>query len=251
MFTFSRIVGGVTEDSNRDAYDRWHSRLGVDLNAQTPWHQLVLAHLDVEHDLNGKRVLEIACGRGGFAMTLVRLAAQAPQLVAADFSSTAVHMGKTLADPSHAGAIQWEVADAQALCHPDASFDTVISCETVEHLPQPAVAIAQFARVLRPGGRLLLTTPNYLGPLGLYRGYVRMMGRPFREEGQPINRFTTLPRTLGWVRAAGLVTTTVDARGHYVPWPGRHPIEFPALDRLGALKWFAMHSLIVARKPQP
>lgn len=234
--------------SAQDAYNTWHRQYGVDVDARTPWHQLVLARLDPAQDLNGKRVLEIASGRGGFAMALAGLATQAPQLVAADFSSTAVAMGKAFADSHLPGVIQWEVADAQALCHPDASFDTVISCETVEHLPKPAVAIAEFARVLRPGGRLLLTTPNYLGPMGLYRAFVRMAGRPFREEGQPINRFTTLPRTLAWVRAAGLVTVTVDARGHHIPWPGRHPVEFTALDRVSVLKWFARHSLVVAQK---
>jgi len=235
--------------SDREAYNTWHRQYGVDLDAQTPWHKLVLAHLDPAQDLTGKRVLEIASGRGGFVMALAGLAVPAPQLVAADFSSTAVAMGKAFADSHHPGAVQWEVTDAQALCHPDASFDTVISCETVEHLPRPAVAVAEFARVLRPGGRLLLTTPNYLGPMGLYRAFLRMAGRSFREEGQPINRFTTLPRTLAWVRAAGLVTTTVDARGHHFPWPGRHPVELTALDRVSALKWFARHSLVVARKP--
>jgi SAM-dependent methyltransferase len=237
------------QGSSRDAYNAWHSRYGVDLDAQTPWHQLVLAHLDVARDLDGKRVLEIASGRGGFALTLATAASQPPLLVAADFSSTAVAMGKAFADTHHPRQVQWVVADAQALGHPDASFDTVISCETVEHLPRPERAVAEFARVLRPGGRLLLTTPNYLGLMGLYRGYLRLAGRPFQEEGQPINRFTTLPRTLGWVRSAGLITTAVAARGHYLPWPGRHPMPMSRIDRVTALKWFALHSLVVARKP--
>jgi len=239
----------VTGKSSRDAYNSWHSRYGVDPGTQSPWHQLVLAHLEPARDLAGTRVLEIASGRGGFALTLARLASGPLHLVAADFSFTAVAMGKAFADAHHPGVIHWEIADAQSLCHPDASFDTVISCETVEHLPRPAVAIAEFARVLRPGGRLLLTTPNYLGPMGLYRGYLRLVGRRFREEGQPINRFTTLPRTLAWVRAAGLVPTAVEARGHHIPWPGRHPLPVAALDRVSFLKWFAMHSLVVAHKP--
>jgi 2-polyprenyl-3-methyl-5-hydroxy-6-metoxy-1,4-benzoquinol methylase len=239
----------VTQGADLQDYNTWHSRLGVDVDSQTPWHQLVLAHVNAEQDLRGKRVLEIACGRGGLAMTLAGLTEPPPRLVAADFSITAVAMGKAYADVHTRGAIKWEVADAQALCHPDAAFDTVISCETVEHVPHPAVAIAEFARVLRPGGRLLLTTPNYLGFMGLYRGYVRLMGRPFQEMGQPINRFTTLPRTLAWLREAGLTTTRVEGRGHHLPWPGRHPIPFPALDRIVALKWFARHSLVVAEKP--
>lgn len=233
----------------KDQYNEWHGRYDVDRDADTPWHRLVLAHLDPDRDLNGKRVMEIACGRGGFAVCLMRMGTPPPRLVAADFSSSAVAKGRAFAQETAMGSIGWEVADAQAICHPDASFDTVISCETVEHLPRPRVAVAEFARVLRPGGRLLLTTPNYMGPMGVYRGYARLMGRPYREEGQPINRFTMLPRTIAWLRAAGLTISLVDARGHYAPWPGRPPVEVPAVERIRLLRWLALHSLVIAEKP--
>ncbi|TMC46506.1 MAG: methyltransferase domain-containing protein, partial [Chloroflexi bacterium] len=113
----------------------------------------------------------------------------------------------------------------QSLGHPDGSFDTVISCETIEHLPDPRAAIAEFWRVLKPGGRLLLTAPNYMGPMGLYRAYARVIGRPYTEEGQPINNFVLLPRLVNWVRRAGLRLVAVDGRGHYLPWPGGPPRE--------------------------
>ena len=44
---------------------------------------------------------------------------------------------------------------------PDNSFDCLILSEVIEHLEAPQVSIREATRVLRPGGRLLLTTPNY------------------------------------------------------------------------------------------
>lgn len=49
------------------------------------------------------------------------------------------------------------------------SFDSVVFAEVLEHLESPVDAIEEIARVLKPGGRLYLTTPN---PFGLYR-YLR------------------------------------------------------------------------------
>jgi ubiquinone/menaquinone biosynthesis C-methylase UbiE len=170
-------------------------------------------------------------------------------LVAADFSSSAVRKGKAFADDLHLASIGWEVLDAQSLGHRDASFDTVISCETIEHLPRPRAALREFWRVLKPAGRLFLTTPNYLGPMGAYRGYLRLMGRPYTEEGQPINNFMLLPRTVRWIGRAGFTISSVDAAGHYLPFPGRPPRELPWLGRMRPLRWLALHSFILAEKP--
>jgi SAM-dependent methyltransferase len=50
------------------------------------------------------------------------------------------------------------VMDAHALGFPDASFDVVVCCEMVEHDDAFWLSLAEIARVLRPGGRLILTT---------------------------------------------------------------------------------------------
>ena len=51
------------------------------------------------------------------------------------------------------------VCDITAIPEPDASFDAVLCSEVLEHVPDPTRALDEFARLLRPGGRLLLTAP--------------------------------------------------------------------------------------------
>jgi SAM-dependent methyltransferase len=43
----------------------------------------------------------------------------------------------------------------------DAGFDCILLSEVIEHLEAPQISIREAVRVLRPGGRLLITTPNY------------------------------------------------------------------------------------------
>ena len=49
---------------------------------------------------------------------------------------------------------------ASAMTFPDAHFDTIVSIETLEHIPDLAGAAKEMHRVLRPGGELLITVPN-------------------------------------------------------------------------------------------
>ena len=230
------------------AYELWHSQFSVDGDANSHWQRLVKSHLNVARDISGKTVLEIGCGRGDLACWLSRQPEQPASVVAADFSFTAVRKGRCFA-AKHKIRADWEVMDIQDIGHPESTFDTVISCETVEHVPDPCKAVRELVRVLKPGGCLFLTTPNYLGSLGLYRAYLRLRGRRYTEVGQPINNFTLLPRTWLWIKRARLRVRCIDAIGHYLPFPGRPPIEFPIFDNPRILmRWIALHSLIVAEK---
>jgi ubiquinone/menaquinone biosynthesis C-methylase UbiE len=234
----------------RQHYERWHQALGVDREASDPWHDLVRDYLDPGRDVTGKTVLEIGCGRGGFACWLAALQNPFGQIVAIDYANSAVYKASAFAESLELTGISWGVGDIQSIAFADESFDTVISCETVEHVPDPGKAVTELARVLKRGGKLLLTTPNYLGPYGLYRIYLRLRGRRFTEVGQPINNLTLLPRTIRWISKAGLQIKAVDAVGHYLMVPGRTPIRLERLDEPRfIMRWFGLHSIVVAQKP--
>lgn len=241
------MANGTSATGGTTSYDNWHASLDVDVGAEAPWYDLVRRHLVPERDLAGRRVLEIGCGRGGFSCWLAGRPTPPREIVAVDYSSVAVEKGRAYAQSAGLSNITWQTGDIQAIDHPDGSFDTVISCETVEHVPDPFKAVSELARIVAPGGRLFLTTPNYFGPYGLYRGYMRLTGRRFTEVGQPINQFTMLPRTLYWLKRVGLRPELTTGEGHYLLFPGRQPRRLKFLDS-ELLKWVALHVLVVATK---
>lgn len=235
---------------SRTAYNEWHGRYETDVESDAPWHRLVKDHIELERDVSGKKILEIGCGRGGFACWLARQSPQPAAVTAADFSGTAIAKGRDFAEKSGTDAIFFEVGDILAIPHRQCRFDTVISCETIEHVPDPQRAIVELTRVLKPGGRLFLTTPNYIGTTGLYRIYMKLRGRKYTEEGQPINHALLAPLTASWVRKAKLEIEKIDGVGHYLHVPKRAPMELPRLNSpRWLMRWFGLHNLIIASKP--
>lgn len=69
------------------------------------------------------------------------------------------------------------IGDIAAIPAPDAAFDVVICTEVLEHVPDPVAALREMCRLLRPGGRLLLTAPLGSGlhqePFHYYGGFTR------------------------------------------------------------------------------
>lgn len=227
-------------------YDAWHSTLGVDGDADAPWHRLLLPH--VQQRVAAAEVLEIGCGRGGYALRLWQ--AEPRRLVSADFSPIAVQKASDFLASQGAGEVETRVEDITQMSFADCSFDVVVSCETVEHVADPRRAVREITRVLRPSGSLLLSTPNYLSLHGLYRGYLRVRGRRYTEQGQPINNFVMAPRTSWWLQQAGLTVEHRLGEGLYLPLPrpeGPLPVSLrPGLKR--SLRPFLLHSAFVARK---
>ena len=82
--------------------------------------------------------------------------------------------------------IEWIQADLNApLPCPDASFDAIISTEVIEHLENPRAVFREFSRLLRPGGHLLLTTPNQESIRSLASLIVRGHHVAFLDESYP------------------------------------------------------------------
>jgi ubiquinone/menaquinone biosynthesis C-methylase UbiE len=234
----------------QELYDEWHRQQSVDLELTSPWHRLARKHLKPSRDLEGRVILEIACGRGEFACHLALSSSAPRKLIAADFSASALSKAQLLSKELGIESIEWQQADIEKLPFQASYFDTVISCETIEHVPHPRLAISELARVLKPGGRLLLTTPNYFGSFGLYRAYLRCVGRPYTEAGQPINNIVMLPLTRRWIQQSGLKVRAIDSVGIQLFIPGRAPLSLHLSPKLHWFwRWFGLQSCILAEKP--
>lgn len=78
------------------------------------------------------------------------------------------------------------VCDASHIPVPDDSFDVVLCTEMLEHVPEPVEVIAEFARILKPGGKIILTAPLGSGihqePYHYYGGYTPYWYEKFFSE---------------------------------------------------------------------
>ncbi|HTF56883.1 MAG TPA: class I SAM-dependent methyltransferase [Planctomycetota bacterium] len=77
-------------------------------------------------------------------------------------------------------------SDITAIPVPDGSFDAILCTEVLEHVPDPVRALREMARILRPGGRVILTAPlgSFLHqePFHFYGGYTPHWYRKFLPE---------------------------------------------------------------------
>jgi SAM-dependent methyltransferase len=117
--------------------------------------QTVRPMLDAAHVTEGTRVLDVCCGPGMLAAGALERGAE---VVGLDFSEQAVKLASSLV-PSG----RFEHGDAQAMPFPSASFDAVVCGYGVMHLPDPAVALREMQRVLRPGCRAALSVWDAAG----------------------------------------------------------------------------------------
>ena len=117
--------------------------------------------------------------------------------------------------------------DAQRLPFASDSFDMVVSCETIEHVPDADAAMREMWRVARTGARLFLTTPNYANLMGLYDLYSRVR-HPHQQDDQPFDRRQWIPQIRGFVRDAGWKIVRSDGTVHQLPiFPGPIPSLCP------------------------
>lgn len=106
----------------------------------------------------GDRVLDVACGTGDLTQAFASQS-NAGSVIGVDFTPEMLKVAgaKRESLPTHARAkVTYAEGDAQNLAFPDASFDVVSIAFGIRNVADPMKALSEFARVLKPGGRLVI-----------------------------------------------------------------------------------------------
>lgn len=192
----------------------YYGDLGAKFRGPIEWLVRVVGARHVEFLSAGiaprGRVLDVGCGRG---VTLSALAERGFEAHGVELSEDAVRG----ADPRAHVRIAPTLAEAR---YPDGHFEAVIVWHVLEHLREPAAAIAEIHRILTPGGRLVVAVPNFSSwqarwagpawfhldlprhlyhfPLGALRGMLDRHGFDVVSE----HHFSLRQNPFGWIQSA-------------------------------------------------
>jgi SAM-dependent methyltransferase len=111
------------------------------------------ALIEAAHLTGDECALDVGCGPGHTALAL---APRVASVVGIDLSEAMLEQARGLAAARGLANLEFRRADVERLPFEDGSFDVVASRQSAHHYADIAAAVAELARVLRPGGRLLV-----------------------------------------------------------------------------------------------
>lgn len=164
---------------------RFHAERPRDLRRATPWHRLSYIVAALPEGLE-RLAADVRLPPGGTVLDYGCADMPYRHFFAAD----ADYRGADLPGNPEATV---EIATDGTVPLPDASVDVVLSTQVLEHVTDPAVYLAECARVLRPGGRMLLSTHGLMvyhpDPVDYWRWTCAGLRRQVEEAGFDVVRF--------------------------------------------------------------
>lgn len=181
----------------------WASRLGSLFydNAQTVMRRLLTAWQQPTEWLNlpvGGVALDVGSGPGNVTAALGRAVGPGGLALGVDISAPMLARAVAAEAGPNVGFLR---ADAQHLPFRDESFDAVVSIAMLHLIPDPAVAIAEMVRVLRPGRRIAVMVPT-AGPAASMSRFLPDVGAHLFDDDQLADTFEDLG--LVGVRSKGM-----------------------------------------------
>lgn len=147
------------------------------LHLTDPWYQLIIKMLKpIIGEFNGKRILEVGCGFGGFCVHVVR---QGASVIGLDIWPSAIHKAKNLAKQLGVqNQVDFIIGDAHFLPFKDETNEIVVCSETLEHVTNYEEAFNELVRITNKSGYLCLTVPNLLSTSFFEYLVLLLVGQP-------------------------------------------------------------------------
>ncbi len=204
-----------------DKFDELAHRWWDPSGESRPLHDLNpvrLAYVRERAELSGVEALDVGCGGGLLSEALAR---EGARVTAIDLAPLVLEVARLHLFESGLTVDYREISVEALAAEAPARFDVITCMEMIEHVPDPASVIVACARLLKPGGRLFLSTlnrtPQAFALAILGAEYVlRLLPRGTHHYAQ----FIKPSELAAWIRAAGLELEDVSGL-HYEPFTRR------------------------------
>lgn len=160
----------------------------------------------------GEIILDIGCGN---ARDILQILSSGAKVVGIDISEGMVSAAKKDLAACGIDQVMLQVGDATTLPFPDRRFDKILCSEVIEHIPDAQKALTEMWRVLKPGGSVVLSTPNPMSWYGFER-YIVWQGILRRKWNHPLDQWRSMASLKRMVLNAGF-SPSQKAGACYVP----------------------------------
>ncbi len=127
------------------------------LRVQREWHREKLENTLLHLNCEGKKILDLACGSGGLTRKLKKRVLSST-IFAIDFNENAIKYA--LKRDKNINGLKYMVGGAENIPFKDNFFDIVIGLDMLDHVPDYKKCMKEINRVLKKGGKLVLTVEN-------------------------------------------------------------------------------------------
>ena len=180
---------------------------------------------------DGARVLDVCCGSGASAIPAAEAIGPSGSVTGVDLAHNLLELARAKAKERGFANVQFETGDMTSLRFEANSFDVVVCVFGIFFVPDMEAALRELTRVLRPGGRLAITTwgPRFFEPVNaVFWNSVRGVKSDLYKGFNPWDRICE-PQTLH-----SLMQSVVDISGlQVVPQADSQPVNSPE-------DWWAM-----------